>query len=396
VSVGELRPPLTRSRAKPRTKVKKNADTKLSPGNISSVTLVPYTRSAARASEKRATYTIIGNMPFTGAITMSWFTTKAAHPEQSAEQHATRRTATPLVSVVITCYNSVRYLAETLTSVVTQTYPSIEIIVVDDGSSDATASIAQSYPVTYLHQQNQGVSVARNKGILHCQGEYVQFLDHDDRLLPEAIETGVRLLEQYPQCAMAVGEHRYIGGDGTTLGYSTKRAVGRNLYLALLQHNFIESPCSVLHRRSALPATGLFNETVQGAEDYELYLRIARHSELILHESVVAEYRLHNDSLSRDGERMILVTARVLEMELPYLRGDRKKLRHHDRGRVFARRHFGRRLTRELMRSGWLTIPEAQRKRKLLRRYYPLGFVALALSRLLPARLLHHSRPPCP
>jgi glycosyltransferase involved in cell wall biosynthesis len=335
-------------------------------------------------------------MPFTGAVTMSWFTPKAAHPARSAEHgfpddmHA-GSTANPLVSVVITCYNSARYLAETLTSVVNQTYPRIEIIVVDDGSCDATASIAQSYPVTYLRQLNQGVSAARNNGMLRCQGAYVQFLDHDDRLLPEAIAIGVRLLERHPLFPMAVGEHRYIGEDGTTLGYSTKHTVGRNHYLALLQHNFIESPCSVLHRRSALPATNVFNDSVQGAEDYELYLRIARHSELILHDSVVAEYRLHQDSLSRDGERMILVTSRVLQMELPYLRGDRKKLRSHDRGRLFARRHFGRRLARELIRTPWLTIPELQRKRKLLRRYYPLGFAAVALSRLLPARLLHPS-----
>jgi glycosyltransferase involved in cell wall biosynthesis len=300
---------------------------------------------------------------------------------------------TPLVSVVITCYNSARYLAEALTSALTQTYPRIEIIVVDDGSSDNTASIAQSYPVTYLHQQNRGVSAARNRGILHCRGKYIQFLDHDDRLLPEAIEIGVSILERHPACSMAVGEHRYIGIDGTPLGYSRKRAVGHDHYLALLQNNFIETPCSVLHRRSALPATGVFDSTVQGAEDYELYLRVARQSELYLHEAVVAEYRLHSGSLSRDGERMILVTHRVLQMELPYLRGDRQKLRQHDRGRLFARRHFGRRLTRELLRGAWLPIPDAQRKLKLLRSYYPLGFVAVALSRLLPARLLPHSGP---
>ena len=166
--------------------------------------------------------------------------------------------------------------------------------------------------------------------------------------------------------------------------------------VALLMNNFIETPCSVVHRRSALPITGVFDESVQGAEDYELYLRIARQSELILHEAVVAEYRLHDGSLSRDAEQMILVTHRVLQMELPYLRGNRKKLRQLDRGRLFVRRHFGRRLTRELMGSGRLTIPEAQRKLKLLRRYYPLGFVAVALSRLLPAWLLNQSSPSCP
>src|SRR5271155_3793457 len=110
---------------------------------------------------------------------MSRLGTNAVYPEGLMEQESTRvsqtqASATPLASVVITCYNSARYLAETLTSVVTQTYPNIEIILVDDGSTDTTASIAQSFPVTYLRQKNQGVSVARSTGFSHCHGEYIQ------------------------------------------------------------------------------------------------------------------------------------------------------------------------------------------------------------------------------
>src|SRR5271169_5477752 len=85
----------------------------------------------------------------------------------------------PLVSVVIPCYNSARYLAETIQSILAQTYPQVEIIVVDDGSTDATPKIAQSYPVQYVHQTNRGISAARNTGVVHSRGKYVQFLDHD-------------------------------------------------------------------------------------------------------------------------------------------------------------------------------------------------------------------------
>jgi hypothetical protein len=156
----------------------------------------------------------------------------------------------PLVSVIIPCYNSARYLAETIASALGQTYPRIEVIVIDDGSTDDTPGIARSFPVTYLYQANCGVSAARNKGIFRSRGKYVLFLDHDDRLLPEAVATGVRLLEEHPECAVAVGEHRYIGADGTELGYSNKRAAGRDHYLMLLEGNFVETPCSALHRRS--------------------------------------------------------------------------------------------------------------------------------------------------
>ena len=189
--------------------------------------------------------------------------------------------APPLVSVVIPCHNSARYLSESVDSVLTQTYPAIEIVVVDDGSTDDTSAVARTLPVEYVYQQNRGVSAARNNGIRHSHGKYIVFLDYDDRLLPRAVEIGVRLLEEHPECAMAVGEHRYIAADGTPLGSSHKHATGRDHYEMLLEHNFVETPCYALHRRSSLTATGLFDETLHGGEDHELYLRIARQGPLI-------------------------------------------------------------------------------------------------------------------
>jgi len=295
----------------------------------------------------------------------------------------------PLVSVVIPCYNSKRYLAEAIESALLQTYSRIEIIVVDDGSTDETARIARSYPVHYIYQANRGISGARNTGILHCQGEYVLFLDHDDRLLPRAVEIGVRLLEEHPECALAVGEHRYIGADGKAIGYSNKHAAGRNHYLMLLEHNFIETPCSALHRRSGIALTGGFDESLKGAEDLEFYLRTARQSTWVAHEAPVSEYRLHDSSMSRDAERMLEVSYRVLEMELPYLQGAPKKLRAHRRGVKFVERQYGRRLTRELLGSGSLTTAGNQRKLKLLRRHYPLGFAAVVVSQFLHPKLLN-------
>jgi glycosyltransferase involved in cell wall biosynthesis len=301
---------------------------------------------------------------------------------------ATNATLPPLVSVVIPCYNSARYLAETIESVRLQTYPRIEIIVVDDGSTDETAKIARSRGVRYIHQTNRGISAARNTGILHSQGKYVLFLDHDDRLLPRAVKTGVELLEEHTDCTLAVGEHRYIGPDGAAIGYSNKCAVGRDHYQMLLEHNFVETPCSVLHRRSGLALTGVFDESLQVAEDHEFYLRAARQSNWVAHETPVAEYRLHEASTSRDAERMLELSYRVLEMELPYLQGDREKLRAHGRGVKFLERQYGRRLTRELLGAN-LRTPENRRKLKLLRRHYPVGFAAVLVSRILPPKLLN-------
>jgi glycosyltransferase involved in cell wall biosynthesis len=308
---------------------------------------------------------------------LDWTPAKA--PEESE--------SIPLVSVVIPCYNSARYLAETIESVLSQTYPRIETIVVDDGSSDATPRIAGSYPVQYVFQRNRGISAARNSGVLQSRGKYVQFLDHDDRLLPQAIELGVKLLEDHPECSMAVGEHRYIQADGSEIGSSRKHSTECDYYQRLLQNNFIETPCSVLHRRSALELTGLFDESVQGAEDYELYLRTARQVPLITHGALVAEYRLHNANISGDAESMLLASLQVLGMQQPYIPGNRERLRMHRRGVRFVRREFGRRLAREMIGNRKPNMDNA-RKLEVLRRNYWVGWLAVFVTRLLPASLV--------
>src|SRR5579872_2171738 len=98
----------------------------------------------------------------------------------------------PLVSVVVVCYNQAHFLADAINSVLGQTYKNVEIIVVDDGSTDDTAATAQRFPgIRYIHQKNCGLSAARNTGLKASRGQYLVFLDGDDRLLPEAVSVGI-------------------------------------------------------------------------------------------------------------------------------------------------------------------------------------------------------------
>ena len=100
----------------------------------------------------------------------------------------------PLVSVIIPCYNGETFLGKRSRAPLEQTYPRVEIVVVDDGSTDRSPEIAQSFPVRYIRQQNRGLTASRNLGIGESRGSYIVFLDADDRLMPEAIETGLRVL----------------------------------------------------------------------------------------------------------------------------------------------------------------------------------------------------------
>ncbi len=141
----------------------------------------------------------------------------------------------------------------------------------DDGSTDSTAEVAGRYSaVRHIYQENAGPSAARNTGLKQTSGEYLVFLDADDRLLPEALEMGVDCLRQHPECAFASGFCRLIVADGSLLGKPEQLCIARDHYLEFLRRNYIWCPSSVIYRRSVLETVKGFNTSLGRAEDYDL------------------------------------------------------------------------------------------------------------------------------
>jgi glycosyl transferase family 2 len=245
--------------------------------------------------------------------------------------------ATPLVSVVIPCWNQAHYLGEAIESVLAQSHPRLEIVVVDDGSRDNSFEVASRYPcVRALRQPNSGVAIARNRGLAATVGEFVAFLDADDRLLPRALEVGVGVLSAQPQAAFAAGRPRDIGREGRVVREAAQPLVTRDHYLKLLEECFIWSGSSLVYRRSALEAVGGFNEQRVAADDYELYLKLARAFPVVCHEEVVTEYRRHGSNTTRSA-------GLVLSSQIQVLNGQRRHLRG---GEERAARRLGIRNTR--------------------------------------------------
>src|SRR5262249_28067826 len=153
----------------------------------------------------------------------------------------------PIISVIIPCYNSARFLSETIESVIAESYPNLEIIVVDDGSTDSSAHIAAHYPgVRCLRQPNLGVAAARNNGLRSSTGDYIVFLDYDDRLVPGALKTNLKCLLDEPDCAFSFGDLQCINAAGVPLSeaecssfHVSKRSIcpynGKEHYLPLLR-----------------------------------------------------------------------------------------------------------------------------------------------------------------
>jgi glycosyltransferase involved in cell wall biosynthesis len=291
----------------------------------------------------------------------------------------------PLVSIIIPCYNGETYLEETITSALMQTYQNVEVLVIDDGSTDGSSAIAQKFPVRYIRQENRGLTPTRNRGIRECQGSYVVFLDADDRLRPDAIESGLRVFAENPECAMSVGDHLFVAEDGSYLADSNKKCLTASHYEALLRSNFIEMISSVLFRKSALEKVEGFDTGLRVAEDYDLYLRIARDSQICCHPAVIAEYRLHQNNASHNSELMLVKTLEVLHSQARYVRREPRRLLAYLSGIRNWRTQYGRQLASELARSSsTLERDSLHRKLRLLLNYYPQGVVALLLLRLKP------------
>lgn len=205
------------------------------------------------------------------------------------------------ISVIIPAYNRAHTLKRALDSVLAQTRPADEIIVVDDGSTDDTEQlIRQHYPqVSYIKQTNQGVSAARNRAIQMAKGEWLALLDSDDEWLPTKLETQLALLEQQPSFKLIHSDEIWIR-NGVRVNQMKKHAkIGGWIFKNCLPLCAISPSAAMIHR-DLFAEIGLFDEDLPACEDYDLWLRItARYPVLYCDEALIFKYGGHEDQLSQ-------------------------------------------------------------------------------------------------
>jgi glycosyltransferase involved in cell wall biosynthesis len=244
----------------------------------------------------------------------------------------------PLVSVVIPAYNAEDFIAETLNSVISQTYKNIEVLVVDDGSKDKTPQIVQSLAqkdsrIILLQQKNAGVAAARNLGIQTSHGEYIAPVDADDIWYPEKLEKQVEcMLNSDNSVGLIYCWSVNINEKSEILHFKGKKdcnpySVEGKVYLPLLYLNFLGNGSVPLIRRSCFEKVGGYNcqlreQNAQGCEDWDLYLRIAQSYEFKLVPDFLMGYRQVTGSMGRNcfsmGRSYELVMAEV-QSKLPTL-----------------------------------------------------------------------------
>lgn len=207
----------------------------------------------------------------------------------------------PKVSIIIPTYNRLKFLQEAIDSVLAQHYQGYELIVVDDGSTDNTRQIAQKYSgkISYIYQENRGVSAARNRGIDKSTGEYLCFLDSDDLWKPDKLSTQVSFMDNnldYPVCYT---DEIWIR-NGVRVNQREKHRKYGGLIFPYCLPLCIISPSSVMIRRELLDRVGGFDESLPACEDYDLWLRIAKDYPIyFIEQPLIIKRGGHEDQLSR-------------------------------------------------------------------------------------------------
>jgi glycosyltransferase involved in cell wall biosynthesis len=248
------------------------------------------------------------------------------------------------VSVIIPTFNRADLLARAIESVLQQSLPANEILVVDDGSVDCTRELIKSFQrsipksfnihrkeggfLRYIYQHNSGVSAARNSGIHVASSEWIAFLDSDDAWLPDKLKSQAGLIEQHPGYRLCHTQENWIR-NGVRVNQMKKHAKsGGHIFEQCLPLCVI-SPSSVVIHRALFEDAGLFDVTLPACEDYDLWLRICAHEAVLFVETPqILKYGGHDDQLSRKYWGMDRFRIRALQniLQNPGLETNQRQL----------------------------------------------------------------------
>lgn len=241
----------------------------------------------------------------------------------------------PLVSAIMPVYNGERFIAAALASALGQTYAPLEIIVLDDGSTDGSAAIVDAFAaahpgrIRYVAQANQGLCAARNAAIAQATGRYLALLDCDDLWCPTHIERAVAALEADAEVVLVHADVRFVDPDDRVLqdftgddGWETAR---QDPFTALLlRYRHIACPTAVF-RADVARRIGGFDLAYShlGCEDRDMWLRLSLHGTVRHLAYHAADYRVHDGGMSRNGERMLQARRLLVEKMRAFPQGER-------------------------------------------------------------------------
>jgi len=222
----------------------------------------------------------------------------------------------PTISVIIPVYNGEKTIKQTVESVLNQTFKDFELLIINDGSQDATLEIIQAINderIQVFSYQNSGVSASRNRALTKAKGEFISFIDADDLWTPNKLELQLKALQDNPQAAVAYSWSDWIDESGQFLRSGGHITVNGKAYEKLLLRDFIESGSNPLIRKQALDEVGYFEQSVTPAEDWDMWLRLAARYEFVTVEVPQILYRISPNSASFNIVKMEAGSLKVIE-----------------------------------------------------------------------------------
>jgi glycosyltransferase involved in cell wall biosynthesis len=227
----------------------------------------------------------------------------------------------PKVSIIIPTYNREEYIVDAIESLLSQTFRDFEIIVIDDGSTDNTKQVLSKYgdKIRYIYQVNSERAVARNKGIEASKGEYIAFLDSDDLCMSNRLVEQVNVLDSKPDVGLVYANAIYVD-------YAKNIVIDKTAYIQrpsgfifryIVLAKDIFSPSQVLVRRSCFNKVGYFDHSTIPAEDWDMWLRIAKVYKVEHIPRPLVKYRLHSrESIGRQAESTLKAKLKVSQKHL--------------------------------------------------------------------------------